>query len=276
MKYYIIGGGITGLTIAHCLHHSGIQKSDIVIFTKDVGGQVKNGVYLGPRIIRRNTVTAKFVKSIGYEGPTKLFNVGYLHEDGSISNECDVNERHTYLKKAKREYDDSVMSNGIRTFAGWNWEDIGILDFLSREYAQCINIVSNDVSSDFIVGLSETKDVKVIVTINIFHKNKTFDSQFVSFYEYCGTDFDEVIDYDYVYDVRKDSKLKRINLGKKIICEVDGDEPFSEENYKYLTTLPQVYYNEHFEKYGEVILEGRFARLEHSCKLEDVIGRWFK
>lgn len=270
MKYYIIGGGITGLTIAHCLHNNGVSLDNIRIYTKDVGGQIKNNVFLGPRILRKNLRTYEFLKSLGLLQKASVINVGYLHEGHVLNDKISKQEVLDYCKKTNRECTESTLSDGMQTFEGWHWEEIGLLDELTKRYESIIEI--KDISVEQVRELDTQKNTMVISTVNLFHKPNKEDMRFISFFENA---FEEVLTskYTYVYDLQKDSPFKRVNFGKRTVYEAAGDIR-EIKGYFHITTFPQVYSNTYYERDGSIILEGRFARLQHSCKLEDVITRW--
>lgn len=270
MNYYIIGGGITGLTLAHCLHSKGINKNNIKIYTKDVGGQIANNVYLGPRILKKNNITEKFVKSLGIKSKPKTFKIGYLHENGEITSSYDDEEFEIYCEKTERNKQISAMSNRENEFEGWNWKDIELLNILTNKYSQCIEI--KNMSVEEIKQLSYEENNLVISTINLFNKPNQNDFKKISFFEKI---YPESSKFDYVYDVRKNSPIKRFNFGEKNIVEVIGDKDYIGDEYNYITTMNQIYSNNFFETEGNILLEGRFARLQHSCKLENVIERWY-
>lgn len=121
-------------------------------------------------------------------------------------------------------------------------------------------------------------DTQVICTVNIFHPEEKANISYISFFKPNVEDnyLKELrnTSFDYIYDLRKNSELKRINVGKDIILEVLGDVKELGSNYDFVAKLPQFYFSRNYEKYGRVLLEGRFARLDHSCKLENVIERW--
>lgn len=270
---YIVGGGITGLTLAYL--HSEVNHEKVVVYTDKVGGQMKSPVHLGPRILDYNKSTEKFMKSLlgsNYKEPEE-YKIGY-YNGSSLLGTLSETERKNYLTKLGRSLlDTSALSDGKNLIKGWDMYKVDLLGKLESKVEKFVEI--KKLTLDEMIKLD--KDNKVISTIPTIPGKKALVS-WIGFYDSNFT----TNHYSYVYDTNIDSKVKRyteVGNGKTVAeISVKNKEDLPSELFgnKLKATVPQIYFTKPYSEYKGIKLDGRMATLDHHFKLEDTVVNFYE
>lgn len=280
----ILGGGVTGLTILECLLQSG--EKEVRLITKDIGGQMLEE-NMGPRILDYSLKAERFLKNIGiYEKPVE-FQVGYLHKNGRISGGCSQLERLEYFKKTRgkqNNWQDSCLSGGRNKILGWDWNGINLVQKLyelNRQY-----IIFDEIDADLIYAIKENgHDLISTIGLNQLDSlmgNEPEDVQFQNIYFVRGF-YGNTDEYSYIYDLT-DSKIKRIMPigGEEAIYEFLNDATLADiraeiANPKYIKERKyQITRELKLHKKYDIILEGRYAQVNHGYKLGTAIEKYLE
>lgn len=273
MMIYIIGGGITGLTLAYL--HSEINHEEVTVYTDKIGGQMKSPLHLGPRILDYNSSTEKFMKSLlrdSYVEPDEYL-IGY-YDGSSITSNLTDKSRENYLVKLGRDTSDtSAMSDGKNTILGWDMYQIDLLNKLTASVGNLVKIKKLNLQE--MIDLAKTDTV--ISTIPTVPNKKALVS-WIGFYR---SKFDTK-NFSYVYDTELESDVKRYtkvddeNSVAEVSVKDKEDLPDEVNGEKLKASVPQIYFTDRYYEYNNIKLDGRMATLDHHYKLEDTVVNFYE
>jgi hypothetical protein len=293
---YIIGGGISGLI------YSFYNKGHVII-SKNVGGQLKTDFPMGPRILQRTSATTKLLHDLGISAKTRTAFIGYKIDENTFSNICPIGfSRQYYIETRKPLSIDSVpnstMSDGKTFIEYYDIEMLDLIEHLSQySHMYNSNVSSIDVENFNIILEDDMefsyRNSKLISTIpitllckltdaKINHDLRTLDKIYIlsdNFKDYHQS-YDYIYYIDSVYNrvtryshenkhyhiieytgldietVRLHCKDNHINIVNEIIqrnaqiCKSMDSNPFKQYNIELI---------------------GRYAKWQHSIKIQDVI-----
>jgi len=290
----ILGGGVSG---AICAYY--IDKS--ILITESLGGQIEAKFPMGPRYLHKKIEIHNLLKELNLSLDTKSIKVGY-YINGEYIDKINDKLKAEYYSKSRgltsiNKYPDSVLSDGLNNFEVFS---IDMKDF----YRAIISRISHN---RIINKKIEKIDIfnKVLFSNNEFFKYRKLINTIPKdvFLSMCGnfyigkffnpitylfvkSDFD-LLGYDYVYfPEMSTSKFHRITkIENGLVFDFAGVLLRSEVLYeaeKFMGTKfeisemsknmrAQIIGNDTTSDFEHIVHIGRFAELDHSIKVEDVI-----
>lgn len=285
MDYIIIGGGITGLTIMECLR---LRGHNVITYTPDIGGQVKeNNIMVGPRILHNSESVRVFLKLIGLDVVPGFFEVGYIHKGDVVNNRFTIEEANNYYYKTRGnsfETNESFMSGQESSIYGYDWYKINLLDHL---YKRNKKYIVNTRVDQGLFDYCQSLPAKKISTISFQQLNKFFGNEtnlefgtiHFAAYKKEHHDYDK---YSYVYDVRRDSPIKRITSVYDTFHVVEYIEGTSMEYIESTHPIAissnkwQIKKELKIKQLNNIVLEGRYAQVDHGYKLNNAIEKYLE
>ena len=203
-NHYIIGDGLSGLIIASCLRYKKIKNVYII----------GNGKYKAPSVIllkyKNKTQLKKYFDIFKIDMTeenintyTKKIKVGFMNEE-KVLDAPTPEMLEIYYKKQHRVKTDSSMSDGLSSF------NAILLDKVYLKLRDDFNedIIYREVTEAYIEDLKTKSDSVVYNTIIPTEANMNYSKK-----EYIERAKNNLSKYDYIYDCRKKSSIKRISKG---------------------------------------------------------------
>lgn len=265
---------------------------------------------LGPRILHmESSLETLFLRTLGIFDVPRDFKVGY-DTDAGVRSEANFYDMAQYNKKTRKneKAEASFMSGGQNKITGWDIDEINLVGKLTDALRDNITLVKvND--RKVIIDIVENSD-KTFCTFNALSLLNVFDD----FGFYAGAikldtttfvhikphkDFDlhrTFLDkgYSYVYNT-KDNLIKRITMLRDgtAVIEVLTDTTMEAipEVVRYgmgklsilqLRKIPNIIKTSqkistiHLKETNKpIFMEGRFATMDHACKISTTIEKYF-
>lgn len=201
-NYYIIGDGISGLIIASCLRHKKIKNIDII----------GDGKYKAPSILllkyKNKAQLKKYFEIFKIDMTeenintyTKKIKVGFMNDE-KVLDAPTPEMLEIYYKKQHRKQTDSSMSDGLSSFNAILLDKV--YDKLREDFAK--DIIYDNVTYTTIEMLKQQPNCIIYNTIVPTEANINFAKK--EHVEIASTSLGK---YDYIYDCRKKSSIKRIS-----------------------------------------------------------------
>lgn len=285
---YVLGGGITGLIVSHCLQ---MRNDHPIVITDSIGDISKQPV--GPRLLYETEATKQFLKTLSIDDSPKEFEVGFCESkipfdiDFVLIDNVTNKQRLDYYNKTRHNKSfvnanvvNDSMSFSQTKFIGWDVNEIKLFDRLLLN----ANVILSSVTKQMVERLFENKRTrKVVSTIPFDVMMKLFYDADVECFEteYCYHVEDlyrrkiDFKNYNYIYNVSKHSPIKRY-------CKTDTG--FTIESTEKLSMLMQskflrcnriVKNNMNVQFIHGVETCGRFAEVNHSVTMDKVIERFY-
>lgn len=203
-NHYIIGDGLSGLIIASCLRHKKIKNIDII----------GDGRYKAPSVIllkyKSKAQLKKYFEIFKIDMTeenintyTKKIRVGFMNDE-KVLDVPTPEMLEVYYKKQRRKQTDSSMSDGLSSFNAILLDKV--YTKLRDDFSK--NIVNEDIDFLFIDRLKEMPNSVIYNTIIPTEANINFAKK-----EYIEKAETSLGTYDYIYDCRKKTSIKRISDG---------------------------------------------------------------
>ncbi len=290
---YILGAGIAGLIY-------GFYNKDYYLISPEIGGQMKSNFNLGPRYLHDTEISRKFLKDIDYPIEKSVIRVSYISDEGWVLNP-DLEFRQKYYMKSRKTnslegFDSSVMNSNKNEF-----------DILLVDFDEIIKRLQSSIGPDRF--LNETvsgvnRNTKMIDTLNrniryreYNHIVSTIPVKYLNnmlnpimsnlpFESYDMTyvfteKFEEMKDYDYVYDIRSTTHFHRMTKEKNgLVLDYFGsldinDSVFNNIRDKIIDikTLKnaQIISRDDVKDLPDIKFIGRYGTWNRSWKTERVI-----
>lgn len=267
---YILGGGITGLIYA-------FYNKDYKIITPEIGGQMKSNFSLGPRYLHDTTYSRRLLNDLNIDIIESKIKIGYLSDNGFVV--PDDNFRKQYFMKSRNtnslEHFDSSVMNSYKSEI-----DILKVDFneiieklkteVINEKVETINLQNNLINNK--IKFEHVISTMPINKLNLFDYNfQSFDMNYVQY-----KTFEDLQDYDYVYDIRTSTKFHRITKDAKfLICDYFNDVDINTNNEYYInhTKLKnaQILSVDFVKDLSNIKFVGRYGTWNRKWKTESVI-----
>ena len=201
-NHYIIGDGLSGLIIASCLRHKKIKNIDII----------GNGEYKAPSVIllkyKSKAQLRKYFEIFKIEMTeenintyTKKIKVGFMNDE-KVLDAPTPEMLEVYYKKQRRKKTDSAMSDGLSSFNAILLDKV--YDKLKDDFAK--DIIYDTITYNTIDALKQEPNSVVYNTVIPTEANINFAKK--EYIEIANTSLGK---YDYIYDCRKKSSIKRIS-----------------------------------------------------------------
>jgi len=267
---YILGGGITGLIYA-------FYNKDYKIITPEIGGQMKSNFSLGPRYLHDTLYSRKLLKDININIEESKIKIGYLSDNGFVV--PDDSFRKQYFMKSRNtnslEHFDSSVMNSYKSEI-----DILKVDFdeiIEKLKTEVINekVESIDLQNNLINNTIKFKHVISTVPINklnIFNYDfQSFDMNYVQY-----KIFEDLQDFDYVYDIRTNTKFHRITKDNDfLICDCFNEVDIDKNNEYYINHIKlknaQILSVDFVKDLSNIKFVGRYGTWNRKWKTESVI-----
>lgn len=258
MKNVILGTGISAYIIAACLDY---DNEDFVI--------CGNGNYTPPSILYLKYDSQEELEyyfnifgipcnDMTRECYTKEVKIGFLGDDG-IVHECPTDKMiENYYKKQNRRKTDSAMSDGRNTFNAIRLDKI--YKWLESRFAGRTKEVF--LNEKYIKELYDEGDMKIYNTVFGSLCNDNTPE-----YEYIKYSKSMPIGFDYVYDCRANTNVKRYSDSHTELFKYDGTDCVKCINYYH---SPTIYSTKDIKKNVEWIDISRNAS-KTQLKQEDII-----
>lgn len=268
---YILGGGIAGLIYA-------FYNRDYTIITPEIGGQMKSNFSLGPRYLHNTTYSRQLLNDLNIDIIESKIKIGYLSDKGFIVPDNDF--RKQYFMKSRNtnslEYFDSSVMNSYKN-------EINILKVDFNEIINKLNtnriinekVESIDLQNNLINNKIKFKHVISTIPINrlnLFNYNfQSFDMNYVQYHV-----FEDLKDFDYVYDIRTSTKFHRITKDSKfLVCDYFNEVDIDIKNEYYInhTKLKnaQIFSVDFVKDLSNIKFVGRYGTWNRKWKTESVI-----
>lgn len=293
---YILGGGPAGLIAA-------FYNPEFQIIDKNPMGQLNLPFVPGPRILKVDEYSKKFIERLHIPYFIKTIHVGYSHDGKNVVDEADRQFKQNYsqITRGTTKIEDSFLSSGenkIEVFASENGDDLyykvfAILTDLLKDRIIGAN-VSDINTKDRLIGLDRTEFLydNVISTLNINIMFKLLGLQDLGLvalkkhFVQCSYDNQHDIElakkYHYIYST--DGIYTRKTYFKDYIV-YEFVEPYVEiaENptvhsnkvLKHINNIPiQINNSIDFRNVQGIELVGRFAQWNHSIKANEIIAKY--
>lgn len=280
----ILGGGISGLIYSYV-------NPEYKIITDKIGGQMNESFSLGPRLLHSSYYTKIFIRELNLQNVffEKKVRVGFFY-DGKINSEnTDLNREKYFLKtRGNGTVYDSSMSGGKSVYSAFVIDEKILIGRLMSSRIMFdkitnINLEDKTISGRFINQLKFNDVVstiprpvfcKLIGDIDESKRYKSHSTTFVKVSSLKGmkglSDFGE---YDYVYFSGKES-FHRITKLKDGFCLEFKNEPESILKYevdRFTLPIGQLIELDDKKEYDNVFFFGRYAKWDHSIKMNDEI-----
>lgn len=291
---YILGAGIAGLIY-------GFYNKEYYLISPEVGGQMKNNFNLGPRYLHDNQISRKFLNDINYPIHKSTIRVGYLDDNGCVKNP-DLEFRQKYYMKSRNistldGFDSSVMNGNKNEFdillVNFDnlieilQEKIGIARFI-YESVEFVNRNKKILSSSSDDNVSYRAYEHIVSTMPIKYLNdmispKISESSFDSYdMTYVFTDeFEDLGEYDYVYDIRTSTPWHRMTKEKNgIVLDYFGSRNLNDSIFstiqKYIKDIKvlknsQIISRDDIADFNDIKFIGRYGTWNRKWKTESVI-----
>lgn len=285
MQNIVIGTGLAGLVLTEILKTKG---KEVIALGDTMGGQMNSSFPLGPRILQHSKSVEEFLKHIGIEAEPRLFKVGYLTDEKFTDTVTEEQRQLYYLKtRGNSNINKTTMSEGKTSILGWDLNDINLVDVLyarnkdvlQHYFVHAIDPINNIINNDLkYTNLFST--IPMPVLLKILGSKVDFNSfllkevHFTHIKAYLN--MFEMFDFDYVYDVRKDSAINRITRVKEneyvieSIKELDFARILGHKAIK-----SQIVHEQKLNEYLGINLVGRYAQFDHSIKTNNIIDRFW-
>lgn len=230
MKDIILGTGISGFIIAACLDK---LNKDFII-AGNLNDKSPSILYLKYRN-KKELISYFNIFNIEYNDNnikafTKKVRIGYLWTDGII-HECATDVMiESYYNKQNRACTKSGMSDGINTFNAIDLHKVYML--LKDRYSS--KVTNTYIDTKVVNDLINKYDPTTIYN-TIFPTTCNYNS---SFTEYIRKESSMPNGFDYVYDCRPNSIVKRYTETESELIAYDGSDVIKVTNYYY---LPKIY-----------------------------------
>lgn len=173
---YILGGGPAGLI-------AGFYNPDYQIIDKNPMGQLNLPFIPGPRILKVDEYSRRFIERLNIEYSTKFIYVGYSPDGVIVETEAsqEFKEKYSQITRGTTKIESSFLSSGeneIEIFISNNGDDLyykvfAVLTNLLKDRIISANVNSID-TKDRTIGLERTEffydDVISTLNINIMFK----------------------------------------------------------------------------------------------------------
>jgi len=267
---YILGGGITGLIYA-------FYNRDYKIITPEIGGQMKSSFSLGPRYLHDTHYSRQLLNDLNIDIVESKIKIGYLSNKGFVTPDNEF--RKQYFMKSRNtnslEHFDSSVMNSYKSEI-----DILKVDFneiIEKLKTEVINekVESVDLQSNLInntIKFEHIISTMPINKLNLFDYNfQSFDMNYVQY-----KIFEDLQDYDYVYDIRTSTKFHRITKDSNfLICDYFNDVDIDTNNEYYInhTKLKnaQILSVDFVKDLSNIKFVGRYGTWNRKWKTESVI-----
>lgn len=201
-NHYIIGDGLSGLIIASCLRHKRIRNIDII----------GDGKYKAPSVIllkyKSKAQLKKYFDIFKIEMTeenintyTKKIKVGFMNDE-KVLDVPTPEMLEIYYKKQHRTKTDSSMSDGLSSFNAILLDKV--YDKLRDDFAK--DMIKENIDYLYIEELKKKPNSIVYNTIAPTEANINFAKN-----EYIEKAETSLGKYDYIYDCRKGTSIKRIS-----------------------------------------------------------------
>jgi len=241
---YILGGGPAGLIAA-------FYNPDYKIIDKNPMGQLNLPFVPGPRILKVDEYSKKFIERLHLDYYLKTIHIGYASDGINVVDEATTEFKQNYsqITRGTAKIEDSFLSSGenqIEVFASSTGEDLyykvfAILTEQLKDRIIAANVSSID-TKDRLIGLDRTDFLydNVISTLNINILFKLLGLQdlglvalkkhFVQCSYNNPIDIENAKKYHYIYST--DEQYTRKTYFKDYIV-YEMLEPFDEQNRKF-------------------------------------------
>lgn len=293
---YILGGGPAGLIAA-------FYNPDYKIIDKNPMGQLNLPFVPGPRILKVDNETERFLYKNNIAYDYKTICVGYSHDGINVVDEADnvFKENYSQITRGTKKIEASFLSSGenqILIFTDPNGEDIyyklfqTLADkFKDRTISANVSTINTKTQT---IGLDETeyKYDNLISTLNINIMFKLLGLQdlglvalkkhFVQCSYNNENDIELAKKYHYVYST--DGIYTRKTYFKDYIvyefvqpyAEIsDTPTVYGNKVLKHINNIPiQINNSIDFRNIQGIELVGRFAQWNHSIKANEIIAKY--
>jgi len=276
----IFGAGIAGLIWAH-------YHKDYFILTDQVGGQMASSFDLGPRYLHAKSPLIKcFLEELRIPFSERIIKVGYLDDSGWVSNPGLEFRQKYYMKSRKTNslegFDSSVMNTNLKEFPVFNIDFREVISRLSEELSERIylcKIKKVDLLKKQVHAKCFGNDTvfcydSLVSTIplNVFSKLSGLDLKLEAYdmtYWLVDSNFHDLLDFDFVYDIRSSSHYHRLTkCSQGIVLDEFGDQQQSDS---YFSGAAHIKSN-HVLKNSQIIsLEKDFSLPDSSVRF---VGRY--
>lgn len=215
-KNIILGAGISGLIFS-------FFNPDFKILTKDVGGQNKNPLPMGVRLLHKNKWNKRLLKKLGIKAKVKTAKIGYWVDCG-VENKASRRFRHIYWQVSRQgrgKPNESYLSGGKDKL---KYYDVNMGEIIKKLHEACENRIEFIGKRKFDL----TKYDLIINTIpaNVFFKIAGIKHNFEFLpktFVYAKNFTPQIIPislekYSYVYCAMLGSQLTRISRTKNVFC----------------------------------------------------------
>lgn len=267
---YILGGGITGLIYA-------FYNKDYKIITPEIGGQMKSSFSLGPRYLHDTTYSRQLLNDLNIDIIESKIKIGYLSDNGFVK--PDDSFRKQYFMKSRNtnslEHFDSSVMNSYKSE----------IDILKVDFNEIIEKLKTEVINEKVETvdlqnslINNTIKFEHVISTMPINKLNLFDYNFQSFdmnYVQYKT-FEDLKDFDYVYDIRTSTRFHRITKDSDfLICDYFNEVDIDINNEYYInhTKLKnaQILSVDFVKDLSNIKFAGRYGTWNRKWKTESVI-----
>lgn len=298
MNRFIVGAGLAGLIVSYCSRINGVENT---VYAKEVGGQMKcRSFALGPRILHDKPKVREFLKMLGVNEEPREFKVGYCK--GSvyrgdrrievIEGELSKNQKRDYYRKTRGngKLSETALSCGKNTIIGWDMQDIKLIDRLVNECKQdiistyCIDIDENT------LGWARQRFDEIVWTAPYAELMKVMgreerEREVKSAFFYLlsksqegllrmkGLDFDK---YDYIYNIDANAPEKRYTKTSNGVVVESMEQIFDLAFCNVFEKKTIIAEELKMQEVDGIILQGRYAEMNHGVRADTIIERYMR
>lgn len=301
---YILGGGPAGLIAA-------FYNPEFQIIDKNPMGQLNLPFVPGPRILKVDEYSKRFIDRLGIEYTTKKIRVGYSFNGIDVVSEADqkFKEEYSFITRGTTKIETSFLSSGeneIEVFASENGDDLyykvfAVLTDLLKDRIVGANVSSINTKNRTVgVEINDAKcdlmydDIVSTLNINIMFKLLNLEplnlaaskKHFIQCEFTNPEDIENAKKYHYIYSCNRIYTRKtyfKDNFRNYIVYEFCQpyeeilDVPSIQGNkvIKHINNIPiQINNSIDFRNIQGIDLVGRFAQWNHSIKANEIIAKY--
>jgi len=282
---YILGGGIAGLIW-------GFYNQDYKIISPETGGQNSAPFQLGPRYLKKNEYTKKFLEDLNLKAKQKKIKVGYYKNNKFVEPDEDFIKK--YFEKSRGEkYDEdkTVMNSNKKELLIFDIDFKEIIEKLETKLflnviKNCVEFINPKSKELVLRGDKKLKYSELITTmpLNIFHKNLKGNKKDYSFickpvtYVLLNSNFFNMESFDFIYILGK--RFHRITKTEKgLVADCLGEmskEELKEEFGEHLIDSfclknAQIISLKEKPRMKNIVFSGRYGAWNREYKTEQVI-----